>query len=423
MNTSCKSAFAILLFVFFTLISFGQSKKEQILILSQRIDSLNQVLNQDRVNLQVQMQLLNKHSDSLRFVFSEQRIENRELEKRNKFIGRENEILQSKLDSVKLKNATIRNDLKVIHNEIGHLVEENIDLSERNELQVLNTNTIKVVVDSVQIKLKKRRVKIDSLHFENELQLNKIILLKSKYDSIALEINKILLKDKYNQFNKIFNYETIFVEGGVFQMGSNTGESDEQPVHSVTLNSFFIGKYEVTNVQWYGIMGNYTPGFNGCGECPVDQVSWNDAQEFIRKLNYRSGRDYRLPTEAEWEFSCRGGIRSKSFKYSGSNDISDVAWYWRNDRALKTFKVGSKKPNELGIYDMSGNSWELCSDIYGTYTNFSSVNPKGPITGDERVLRGGGYASLPADCLNTNRSSNGQDGRYGGFRLALSSIY
>ena len=205
-------------------------------------------------------------------------------------------------------------------------------------------------------------------------------------------------------------------------MGSNSGEEDEKPVHSVTLSPFNIGKYEVTQAQWKSIMGS-NPSYNGgCDNCPVESVSWNDVQEYIQKLNAQTGKNYRLPTEAEWEFAAIGGIYTKGYSYSGSNDLNLVAWYTDNSRN-ETHSAGGKQANELGIYDMSGNVWEWCSDWYGNYSYYSNTNPTGPSSGQERALRGGGYSNSnsASRCRLANRISVGSAYRddWGGFRLVL----
>ena len=186
----------------------------------------------------------------------------------------------------------------------------------------------------------------------------------------------------------------VDVEGGTFQMGGTKeqGEdafSDEQPVHKVTLSSFAIGQYPVTQEEWTSIMGSNPSHFRG-KKLPVENVSWIDCQEFIAKLNEKTGLRFRLPTEAEWEYAARGGKKSKRHKYSGGNILSQVGWYDENSEAA-THEVGQKSANELGLYDMSGNVWEWVQDWKGDYSAEEQVNPTGPEDGTERVCRGGGW--------------------------------
>ena len=221
----------------------------------------------------------------------------------------------------------------------------------------------------------------------------------------------------------IGNIEMVYVKGGTFTMGATAeqgsdAESDEKPTHSVTVSDFYIGKYEVTQAQWRAVMGSNPSKFTGDNN-PVEKVSWDDIQEFIKKLNAQTGKKFRLPTEAEWEYAARGGNQSKGYKYSGSNSIGDVAWYDGNS-GDKTRPVGQKRPNELGIYDMSGNVWEWCQDWYGAYSSSSQTNPTGPSSGSSRVLRGGSWYSYARNCRVSFRSSGIPDSRYYsyGFRLA-----
>jgi len=206
--------------------------------------------------------------------------------------------------------------------------------------------------------------------------------------------------------NDPFADDMVYVEGGTFMMGctseqGNECEDDEKPAHEVTLNGFYISKYEVTQAKWRAVMGNDPPElyFKGCNQCPVEGVSWDYIQEFLEKLNTKTGNKYRLPTEAEWEYAARGGNRSRSYLYSGSNALIEVGWYYENS-GRTTHPVGEKTPNELGLYDMSGNVWEWCSDWYDSeyYRNSPSNNPKGPSTGALRVLRGGGWFCDAQDC-------------------------
>ncbi len=243
--------------------------------------------------------------------------------------------------------------------------------------------------------------------------------------------------------------EMVYVEGGSFIMGSNNGEADENPPHRVTVSSFYIGKYEIkvsefkkfvddtgyktdaekgdgsliwdgsnwskkTGVNWRcDVAGNTRPQseYNH----PVIHVSWNDAVAYCEWLSRKTGKTYRLPTEAEWEYAARGGNKSKGYKYSGSDDVEAVAWYWDNANK-KTQPVGTKQPNELGIYDMSGNVWEWCEDWFKGYPGSSGVSD---YTNSYRVLRGGGWINDATDCRSANRGSDSPGGRDSliGFRV------
>lgn len=217
--------------------------------------------------------------------------------------------------------------------------------------------------------------------------------------------------------------EMVLVRGGTFQMGSNDYDR-EKPIHSVTLPDFEIGKYPVTQKFWQEIMGNNPSLFQGCDDCPVEQTFWDDVQEFLKKLNQKyPGKNYRLPSEAEWEYAACGGSRNKGFTYAGSNDIDEVAWYDKNSSG-KTHPVGSKKANELGIYDMSGNVLEWCQDVWhGNYQGAPGDGSAwdGGSKGDLRVLRGGSWLSDPDFCRAAARYWNSPTLRYNtifGFRLA-----
>jgi formylglycine-generating enzyme required for sulfatase activity len=201
--------------------------------------------------------------------------------------------------------------------------------------------------------------------------------------------------------------EMVPVEGGSFTMGCTDGEggSNELPAHSVTLNSYKIAKYTVTQRQWDAIMGNNLGNATNDNK-PVANVSWSSAQQFIQKLNAATGKNYRLPTEAEWEYAARGGNNGKdnNHKYSGSNDVNAVAWYTDNS-GFSLHPVGKKAPNELGIYDMSGNIWEWCNDWYGAYTDEPQTNPAGPASGTSRIVRGGCFYTSASACRVSFRTS------------------
>ena len=217
--------------------------------------------------------------------------------------------------------------------------------------------------------------------------------------------------------------DMVRVEAGTFTMGA-TAEmkipwDDEKPTHRVTLtNDYYIGKYEVTQALWKAVMGNNPSSFKG-DNLPVEEVSWDDCQDFISKLNRITGKTFRLPTEAEWEYAARGGNKSRGYQYSGSSNLSDVAWY-KDNSGSKTHTVGTKQPNELGIYDMCGNVWEWCQDWYGKYSSSSQVNPTGAASGSSRVNRGGCLIDA-RDCRSSCRGNNTPGSRgYLGLRLVLS---
>jgi formylglycine-generating enzyme required for sulfatase activity len=218
---------------------------------------------------------------------------------------------------------------------------------------------------------------------------------------------------------KSFEPEMVFVEGATFQMGSGLGERDERPMHLVTISSFNMGKHEVTQAQWKAIMRKNPSFFSGCDSCPVENVSWNEVQEYISKINSQTNKNYRLPTEAEWEYAARGGILTNGYSFSGSNEAISVAWFSENSGS-NTHAVGRKQANELGIYDMSGNVWEWCSDWYGAYTSGNQINPTGVSSGQTRVLRGGSLYSDTSAIRNIKRGvSSGDAGIDYGFRLVL----
>ncbi len=218
-------------------------------------------------------------------------------------------------------------------------------------------------------------------------------------------------------------FTMIPVEGGMFKMGAISNFQRERPVHQVMLSSFLIGQTEVTQELWEAVMGKNPSEFEG-SKLPVENVSWNDCQTFITKLNSMTGQQFRLPTEAEWEYAAKGGNQSKGYKYSGSDIIGKVAWY-KDNSDDKTHEVATKAPNELGIYDMSGNVYEWCQDWYASdyYSSSPTNNPTGPSSGSNRVDRGGGWGSEAGYCRVAFRGyypPDGCDRIHGlGLRLAL----
>jgi formylglycine-generating enzyme required for sulfatase activity len=223
-------------------------------------------------------------------------------------------------------------------------------------------------------------------------------------------------------------FTMIPVKGGTFQMGATkeqTGEArkDEKPVHTVTLDNFQIGETEVSQALWREVMGSNPSTYKG-NDLPVTNITWEDCQEFIKKLNERTGKQFRLPTEAEWEFAARGGTASKGYMFSGSDEVRSVAWHNRDsnrDRHNGPYAIKSKDPNELGIYDMSGNVNEWCQDWFGDYTADPQTNPQGPATGKEHVYRGGSWWYYGMSCRVSRRNSGVKDVRgVIGLRLAMS---
>ena len=209
-----------------------------------------------------------------------------------------------------------------------------------------------------------------------------------------------------------------------FMMGCQDDEcswdGNDKPVHQVMLSSYYINKYPITQLLWELVMGEL-PHINPadvCYDCPMQGISWDDAQDFITKLNQKTGKKYRLPTEAEWEYAARGGAKSKGYKYSGGNDIDVVAWYWDNANH-KVHPVGTKAPNELGIYDMSGNIFEWCYDWYDDYTESSQTDPIGAALGEYRVMRGGSYGSTADRCRVAARYNHWPSYNNMGYGLRL----
>lgn len=234
---------------------------------------------------------------------------------------------------------------------------------------------------------------------------------------------------------KTVTFKMIKVEGGTFQMGSTTGDSDEQPVHSVTISkAYYMCETEVTQALWYAVMGqsptsggsSWSSSYGIGDNYPAYYISYEDCQSFLTALNSKlssqlgSGEQFRFPTEAEWEFAAKGGNKSKGYTYAGSNTIDDVAWYNINNSGT-THLVKTKAANELGLYDMSGNVWEWCYDWYGDYTSSAQTNPTGPSTGSYRMNRGGSWYDYATYCRVASRHWHTPTNRYidVGFRLAL----
>ena len=267
---------------------------------------------------------------------------------------------------------------------------------------------------SVDVKMQKGEMKNSQID-ESALSVSAINLTPNWSASVTPSQRAVLEKLIANM---------VKVEGSTFTMGATPEQGNdayeyERPAHQVTLSDYYIGRYEVTQKEWQAVMGDNPSKFYG-DNLPVDYVSWNDCQDFINKLNQLTGLKFRLPTEAEWEFAARGGKQSKGYKYSGSDNAKNIAWYEKNSGS-KPHQVGTKEPNELGIYDMSGNVGEWCGDWYGRYSSSAQTNPTGPSSGSYRVLRGGGWSRDAGYCRVSDRSLINPSirGNFSGFRVVL----
>ena len=275
-----------------------------------------------------------------------------------------------------------------------------------------------LMIPSNKNKVEEELAKITEVSYSNGISSN-----KNKVEEELAKITEASYSKGILTVNGI-KYNMVRVEDCTFRMGA-TSEQDcdaydiEEPVHSVTLSSYYIGKTEVTQALWKAVMGSNPSKFKG-ENLPVENVSWDDCQVFVRKLNSLTGQNFRLPTEAEWEFACRGGNNSLGYKYSGSDNIDNVAWFDCNS-GRKTHFVATKSPNELGIYDMSGNVWEWCSDWYDKYSSGAQTNPKGPESGSGRVGRGGSWNYIARYCRSSFRFNDcpAIRRRNLGLRLAL----
>lgn len=224
------------------------------------------------------------------------------------------------------------------------------------------------------------------------------------------------------------SFNMIKVAGGTFRMGATAEQGEdaiilELPTHQVTLSDYYIAETEVTQELWVAVIGSNPSMITSSLQNPVECVSWDDCKIFIQKLNELTGQRFRLPSEAEWEYAARGGQKTMGYKFAGNNLIDDVAWYDGNSGG-GTHEVAKNYPNELGLYDMSGNVWEWCEDWYGSYSSSAQTDPYGPSSGSFRVVRGGSWLNSARNCRVSNRIN--YDPGYGtiniGLRLAASSL-
>lgn len=253
-----------------------------------------------------------------------------------------------------------------------------------------------------------------------QLSVAEIVTLNIALKGEPFEPKEPEIQKDYTETAFDVNLEMVYVQGGAFLMGATKEQyysgDREKPVRRIKLDGYHIGKYEVTQAQWKAVMGteSFLEEFKG-DNFPVEYVSWHDAQAFCQKLSEATGKTYCLPTEAQWEYAARGGKKSQHYIFAGSNDINEVAWYLNNSER-ETHRIGTKKSNELGIYDMSGNVSEWCSDWYGTYEEKDTENPQGPADGEKRVARGGSWIHNDFWCLVSCRWEPYPGKR--GFRVA-----
>ena len=272
-----------------------------------------------------------------------------------------------------------------------------------------------------QVDLKACEARIMKLH----TKLEEIRSFRKEEKNKKIEEAKRQEEMRQNTFTvNGVSFKMIRVEGGTFMMGATSEQRpetlyNEKPMHQVTLSDYYIGEMQVTQELWQAVMGSNPSRFKGSNR-PVESVSWNDCQRFISQLNKLTGKRFRLPTEAEWEFATRGGKKSNGSKYAGNNNINVVAWFDGNS-GNETHPVGQKQPNELGLYDMSGNVYEWCQDWYGSYSSNTQTNPIGPESGSGRVYRGGSWYYSAGNCRSSHRNygtpSNSDNNL--GLRLAL----
>lgn len=336
----------------------------------------------------------------------------------------------------------LNNDITTYQNQVNKLEadlakkEENLRSAEKSSKEA-HQKEIKELKDQIaqlqqqcdELKAQKEQSNKDRLAIEESYQ--------KKVNEVAGDLENVLdkLKGKRNSMELQPSVETItipgtdvlfnmvHVEGGTFMMGADDGEEgariNEKPAHQVTLSDYYIGETQVTQALWQAVMGENPSRFKGDPNRPVECVFWADCQRFIEKLNSLTGISFRLPKEAQWEFAARGGNKSKGYKYAGGDDIDKVAWYYKNS-AGRTHPVAQKAANELGLYDMTGNVWEWCQDLYGDYTDAPQTNPVGPTTGSYCVFRGGSWHVSAGICRVSYRGMDTPGNPLIGLGLRLS---
>ncbi len=327
------------------------------------------------------------------------------------------EALESALKKNGDDNHSIESSYQTIKEEIEILKERNKIFEEQNRILSEQNNNLEEQNNKLKEQINQLEEKVKSLNYKLEKYKNP----KDKIEQKSLPQIEIIAIPGTE-----VSFKMVFIEGGTFMMGANKGDTeanwDEKPAHEVTLSDYWIGETQVTQALWVAVMGENPSKFKGDTNLPVEHVSFEDCREFIKRLNKLTGREFRLPTEAQWEFAARGGNQGKDnhHQFAGSNRIGDVSWYHKNSER-KTHPVGGLDPNELGIYDMSGNVWEWCNDWFRNYSRSTDIDPCGPKRGFHRVCRGGSCVDTAKNCRISLRTTiyPKEKTDYFGLRLAL----
>lgn len=312
------------------------------------------------------------------------------------------------LSLIKGQKTVVNKDSEQEDDKSGSLKRKTKSLG-KLKMWLLLAGVLGIVVSIIIVVMYSDTGKVTSTNTDNDVDSAKVQTI-AFYSNGVLNVNGV-------------TYDMVKVDEGTFKMGATPEMEEpsraEKPVHSVTLSSYRIGKTEVTQALWQAVVEDNPSCFKGHNR-PVEYVSWDDCKRFILKLNSLTGQNFRLPTEAEWEFAARGGNKSQGYQYSGSNNLDDIAWYDDNS-ASATHDVATKQPNELGIYDMNGNVWEWCQDRCASYSSSPQTNPTGPKKGEERVIRGGDWSYNAIGCRVSCRgkAEPGYIDNRIGFRLAL----
>lgn len=314
-------------------------------------------------------------------------------------------------DSLEKSNQEAQKKIENLQDNIAQLQKERDELKTQQQKSDENHRTLHQSYQEAQEKVDYVTIGLEKIL--GELKSNKEPNKEQKKSQSQIETITIPGTD--------VTFKMVHVEGGTFMMGASEGDKEawdnEKPAHQVTLSDFYIGETQVTQALWQAVMGENPSRFKGNPNCPVEKVSWKDSQAFIKVLNKLTGKSFRLPTEAQWEFAARGGNKSKGYKYAGSDDINKVAWYEDNSKDM-THPVAQKDANELGLYDMTGNVYEWCQDRFDDYTGIAQIDPEVTKKVSDRVRRGGGWGSSGAMRCRVS-SRNGSDPTYTSFALGL----